>query len=402
MESRIESPFLKVTATGHPVVLVAFSHIDTSPGHFAQSRVLDDLPYAKVFLNCPDNAYYLRPIPGVGDDVAAIAARLRGEIAALNPARVVLFGNSMGAYGALLYGALLGADLTLAMGPEVQLGVNGGAMLRAAKDRTISEDPHARSLTTILRAAPRGDRLCLFGEKAVADMRGALALSGTGVRAIGLRNAFHSIAPYLHGAVGLAPAIADLVEHGAACRWLGELQGDLLASPRLIDRLYEQVWENEPFGHFARLAAFISPTASRETLAYAWLAYGRELLAKGQRRHALALLLAATVSNPGDIEAYTLLVRVAEGRAAAAGIDRAALVAAVRAHRFDPTLTYCRFLAALLIEGENTPPEVLAAIAEARLSPRIESRVRLQLDRLLAEYGKDDAGLRRAAHNHAL
>jgi hypothetical protein len=381
------SPFLQVVATGHPLLLVAFSHINTPVGRFAQHRLLSQLPYAKIFVNCPDNSYYLRPIPGVGDSVATIAARLKAEISALSPARVIFFGNSMGANGALLYGALLNADLTIALAPEVELGIKGGSMLRSARDPTIRDDPHALALPDLVRQQ-RGERLCFFGEKAIADLKGAHALRHSGAQVFGLRNAFHSLAPFLHGTVGLVPALGDLVTRGAKSAIINTASGDLWHSPDLITELYRGTCGGTHFAGFAALSRRLPRNASATTLAYCWLAYGRQLMAQGAMAQAFPFVLAAALTNPQDIEAYALLLQFREGRQHAARVDRLALISAISAHRFDPTLPYCRFLAALLIEGEATPPEIQAAIAAAELKAGVRATVALSLANLLLRHGE--------------
>lgn len=63
-------------------------------------------------------SWFLRGVAGVGEDLPQVAEALRTRIAELAPSRVVLMGNSAGAYAAIALGTLLEADEVLAVVPR--------------------------------------------------------------------------------------------------------------------------------------------------------------------------------------------------------------------------------------------------------------------------------------------
>lgn len=71
----------------------------------------------KILVRDSGNSWYHRRIDGLGGHPDETAASLRALIDAIQPSRVVTIGQSMGAYGALMYGLLLEAQQVIAFGP---------------------------------------------------------------------------------------------------------------------------------------------------------------------------------------------------------------------------------------------------------------------------------------------
>jgi len=71
----------------------------------------------QIMIRDTANFWYQHGVSGLGRDVDGVALALRRIIAQLQPASVSTLGQSMGAYAAVLFGALLGADQVLAFGP---------------------------------------------------------------------------------------------------------------------------------------------------------------------------------------------------------------------------------------------------------------------------------------------
>jgi pimeloyl-ACP methyl ester carboxylesterase len=63
------------------------------------------------------NSWYHRAIPGLGRHVDEVADSLRQMIQAIQPSQVITIGQSMGAYAAIMFGALLQVDRIVAFGP---------------------------------------------------------------------------------------------------------------------------------------------------------------------------------------------------------------------------------------------------------------------------------------------
>lgn len=103
------------------VTLVAFGGIRGGLGipPFEFFRVTEGLPVRRVFVRDLDQVWYLRGIRGLGDTLADAAAALRDTLG--DPTRLVTAGNSAGGFGAIAFGALLGADEVHAFAPQTAI-----------------------------------------------------------------------------------------------------------------------------------------------------------------------------------------------------------------------------------------------------------------------------------------
>ena len=72
--------------------------------------------FHRIHLRDPRMAWYLQGITGLGENLDTTLDALRRHIAALPATRMTMLGQSMGGYGAILYGLALGADRVVALG----------------------------------------------------------------------------------------------------------------------------------------------------------------------------------------------------------------------------------------------------------------------------------------------
>lgn len=72
--------------------------------------------FHRIHLRDPRMAWYLQGIDGMGTGLDGTLEVLRGHIRALPATRMTMLGQSMGGYGAILYGLGLGADRVVALG----------------------------------------------------------------------------------------------------------------------------------------------------------------------------------------------------------------------------------------------------------------------------------------------
>jgi hypothetical protein len=103
------------------VLLIAFSGLLGRLGPvplFEFFNVVSSFGVKKAFLRDLTQSWYHRGVVGIGPDVPAVADHLRNLISSSGASRVVLTGNSAGAFGALLFGQLLGADEVHAFSPQ--------------------------------------------------------------------------------------------------------------------------------------------------------------------------------------------------------------------------------------------------------------------------------------------
>jgi hypothetical protein len=70
----------------------------------------------RILVRDVTNGWYHRGVKGLGGDIDEVTASLRQLIEKIEPSRVITIGQSMGAYAAIMFGQLLGADKILAFG----------------------------------------------------------------------------------------------------------------------------------------------------------------------------------------------------------------------------------------------------------------------------------------------
>ncbi|MBA5778874.1 hypothetical protein H2509_17240 [Stappia sp. F7233] len=111
-------------ASGSDVLAVVYSQARVPDGKFGLERLFAITRHACLFLNAPDASWYR------GFE-AEIDERLDKAVAASRPARIIHYGSSKGAYGALLTGLRRGDGEILAFGPEFELGLPGSRSAEA-------------------------------------------------------------------------------------------------------------------------------------------------------------------------------------------------------------------------------------------------------------------------------
>ncbi|MBI2311659.1 MAG: hypothetical protein HYU77_04055 [Betaproteobacteria bacterium] len=114
------SPVAMDLAADSRTLLVAFGGIAGALGMppFEFFNLCREVDTKKIFVRDLRQAWYHQGLPGIADDIGGIAAFLREKIAGAGVDRVVLVGNSMGGYAAIVFGLLLEADEVHAFGPQ--------------------------------------------------------------------------------------------------------------------------------------------------------------------------------------------------------------------------------------------------------------------------------------------
>lgn len=86
-------------------------------GRLKKLEVTSGKPINRILVRDCQNSWYHREIPGLGRHVDEVAESLTGMIQAIAPSRVIMIGQSMGGYAAIMFGALLQVDAILSFGP---------------------------------------------------------------------------------------------------------------------------------------------------------------------------------------------------------------------------------------------------------------------------------------------
>ncbi len=115
--------FVRESCADSRSVMIAFGGIKLGLGMptFEFFQLARGVPAHKLFFRDVHQAWYHRGLPGVGARIEKIATFIRAEIASMGATRIAVFGNSMGGYAALLFGALVGAHEVHAFAPQTFL-----------------------------------------------------------------------------------------------------------------------------------------------------------------------------------------------------------------------------------------------------------------------------------------
>lgn len=105
---------------GNRTVLIAFGGLIGAIGFppFEFFNLTRELPVTRIFVRDIRQTWYQRGLPGIADDIDGITAFLRETVIALGAERIVVVGNSMGGYAAIIMGLLLEADAVHAFVPQ--------------------------------------------------------------------------------------------------------------------------------------------------------------------------------------------------------------------------------------------------------------------------------------------
>ena len=167
-------------------VLVSFGGLSngTDDPPFEFVRQTGDLGVHRVFVRDLGQCWYQQGLPGTADGVVDAAAALTRVIDELGPSRRVFVGNSSGAFAAILFGVLAGADEVAAFGPLASVTRVGRlrshdrrwpAQIRAA--RHAGADPSHLDLVRLLRSTPHPGRITVhYGSADPRDTRSARRL----------------------------------------------------------------------------------------------------------------------------------------------------------------------------------------------------------------------------------
>lgn len=190
-------------------VIVAFSARDTEKGKFTFFSVLAQTNANVIFVNDYSNGWYLNGTPEFKDE-GKFVDFLRQQIDSLRhptQGRLCMLGSSMGAYGALKYGSLLGADKIIAMGPESELCIPLGRSVSSLLDMKEGD-----GAIYGLRFKNPANVYIFSGSNDIVDYYCACKLADAipGLAINIINNRTHVVAKYLNAQFGLDNIIQSL------------------------------------------------------------------------------------------------------------------------------------------------------------------------------------------------
>lgn len=175
-EKNIKNPLTPIAIdfdVNRHVLLICFSGLAGKLGLpiFEFNRLTSKMDGVnKIYLRDAQKLWYHRGVQGVGKNIAAIATFLKGYTRHPSTRRIVVLGNSGGAYAALLFGYLLTADEVHAFSPKT--------IISPLKRLLIYDLPR--------REPARGLwKLFWFGERKYFDLKRVFSNS------VGRHNTFH-------------------------------------------------------------------------------------------------------------------------------------------------------------------------------------------------------------------
>ena len=314
-------PFHRLIRRDSDTLLIVFSSWNTPAGRFRPFRAIETLPYARLHLNAPDNAWYLAGIPGLGATPEAVVDGVARLARASGCRRVATFGSSMGGFGALAIGLDLGADVIVAHGLESIIGLQGSRSARGVRDPVLLGRGRARVGGWRRQVRQHRGRIhCYYGETDIQDpLHAAYLAKLTGVASVAVRGAAHDLERVIAATYGLDRHLREIVD-GHADRFVAKV-----AAPPPPVRDVAQVYRRRCLG---------APLARCR--------------------------LAADSAWPG-----VHILRVVE--ALAAGDTGAAVDAAATAVRLRPDVAWFAYALILVLLGTAAEGRLTVAAAEGRL-----------------------------------
>lgn len=153
--------------TPRPLV-VFFGAKDLQESQFNFPSLSQDIPAHRLLLNNGGNHWYQNGIPGFAKDADAVTDLLARWAKVLRATEILCVGTSMGAYGALIHGARLGARV-LAFAADHEIGFPGSQSARHFKSPGTMPFPALAPL--IAKAAPGFAATLFAGEREAADLQ---------------------------------------------------------------------------------------------------------------------------------------------------------------------------------------------------------------------------------------
>ena len=220
-------------AEGSTKLVIFFSGAGPKDGTFNFWKLGNKLDAHRLFVNDGRNHWYQSGVPGLGESIDESLFSIRLWVRKLGVKEIYTIGQSMGAHGAILYGAKLGARV-LAFGAETILNLEASNSARLlGKDAPIVY-PDLRDLMA-------GARRPIFGFAGERDPIDLYCMS----KVNGLPNYYprtiadigHDMARRLHGRKRLEPFMNRLLANQRPMRT--HQDGTALDRPGFADALYD-------------------------------------------------------------------------------------------------------------------------------------------------------------------
>lgn len=249
----------------------------------------------KLFVRDPGRNWYNGPIAGVCEDADTLAEALDEVVSQFDREKVTFLGSSMGGYGALLLGSLLGVGRIRAIAPQV--------VLNPKIPHSPKVDVKYADLTTVInRGASASDVRIWFGCGELLDVFQVGRCAGIeGCEVNAVPNSLHNVLAHFKG-MGLLPKFIDSLVLGTEVDFAyGNLDG--IPYAEIKDAIETLHLEADPLGAAEALQEVshgLIDGGRLDQMGRAWLSAGRIALAKKHLQLAIEF-------NPSNYESLYAL-----------------------------------------------------------------------------------------------
>lgn len=161
-----DSEYIKILKSDNPKQLVIAFSAAADKGRFNYYRQFSHRNESVILLNAPDEYYYHFGVPGLGNNLEDTVECIKQAIAQImdDDAYITTIGCSMGGYGALLYGAMLGVDKVVGFSPSCPKFT---VREEIAKNRPLHVEQYNRVKSKIFEF--QGEKQLIYGDLSPQD-----------------------------------------------------------------------------------------------------------------------------------------------------------------------------------------------------------------------------------------
>ncbi|MFI0847383.1 tetratricopeptide repeat protein [Mesorhizobium sp. IMUNJ 23232] len=194
---------------GSAKLVLYFSGTKMGGGRFNYWQIGNGIDTHRLFINNGRNHWYQQGVPGLGDSVDDTVETIRLWAQKLGVKEFYAVGQSMGAFGAILHGAKLGARV-LAFNAETVLHLEAGRSIRMMQDKPFVAHPDLNSVIAearlpIFALAGERDPVDIYCLDRIERQRNFHPKSMFGVG--------HGLASHLHNRGRFVPMLARFIDN---------------------------------------------------------------------------------------------------------------------------------------------------------------------------------------------
>ena len=217
-------------------LVVAFSSLNVSEGNFEFKTQFEPLQGARLYLNCPENGYYLNGVPGFAESLDDLGEKIKAYAEEHGASHIDMVASGMGTFAALATAGVAGADRVFGFSPVIQ----GGHELSPMK-KFISDLPKEYAdLTEKITSASDTEFYLFCSEAEVFDLYQALPLlEADNVQYRSISGSEPGLMKNIRGTDAFLRLLRTVAQGSISSSFFLPNQGNILRSPNLVQEIYE-------------------------------------------------------------------------------------------------------------------------------------------------------------------